>query len=155
MNYPNGDHQSKSIKANASGKATYKYKQGSSKITHKSSIATIIATIGSGASLTTKQITYKIGFGQIDASAEPRTVAAKKVVNIYIHSTVGKRVAAYLLFPNGKFVTLPATAGPKNWAHIKYTVPAKSTKGSNRKVTVQARPANNSRISTRTTFTIQ
>jgi outer membrane protein assembly factor BamB len=155
VNYPNGDHQSKKVKANARGHATYSYTQGASKIKHKSSIATIIATVGTGATLTTKQVTYTIGFGKLDISVDPRTVAAKKVVNIYIHSKVGKRVAAYLLFPSGRFVTLPGTAGSKGWAHIKYTVPTKATKGSKHKVTVQARPFNNPKISTKTTFTIK
>lgn len=155
VNYPNGDHQSKSVTANASGHATYSYTQGASKIKHKSSVATVIATVGTGTSLTTKQATYKIGFGSIDVSAEPRTVAAKKVVNIYIHSKVGKRVLATLLFPSGKVVSLPGTAGPKGWAHIKYTVPTKATKGSNHKVTVLARPFNNPKLSSRTTFTIK
>jgi outer membrane protein assembly factor BamB len=155
VNYPNGDHQSKKVTADSTGKASYTYTQAASKIKHNSSTATIIATVGTGAALTTKQATYKIGFGQVDVSAEPRTVAAKKVVNIYVHSKVGKRVAAYLLFPSGKFATLPGTAGSKGWAHIKYTVPTKATRGSNHKVTVQARPFSNSSLSTRTTFTIK
>jgi outer membrane protein assembly factor BamB len=155
VNYPNGDHQSKKVTADASGHATYSYTQGASKVKHTSSIATVVATVGTGATLTTKQATYKIGFGKVDVSAEPRTIAAKKVVNIYIHSKVGKRVAAYLSFPSGKVVTLPGSAGPKGWAHIKYKVPTKVTKGSNHKVTVQARPFNNPRLSTRTSFTIK
>jgi len=60
-----------------------------------------------------------------------------------------------LLFPSGKVVSLPGTAGPKGWAHIKYTVPTKATKGSNHKVTVLARPFNNPKLSSRTTFTIK
>jgi hypothetical protein len=155
VNYPNGDHQSKKVTANSTGRATYTYTQGASKIKHKSSTATIIATVGTGAALTTKQATYKIGFSNLDVSVEPRTIAAKKVINIYVHSKVGKRVAAYLLFPSGKFVTLPGTAGPKGWAHIKYTVPTKATRGTNHKVTVLARPFSNLKLSTRTTFTIK
>ena len=155
VDYPNGDHQSKSVTADASGRATYTYTQGASKITRKSSTATVTVTVGTGAAATTKTATYTIGFGKIDVSVEPRSAAAKKTITIYIHTTVGKRVAAYLLFPSGKFVTLQATAGSKGWASIKYTVPTKATKGSNHKVTVQARPFSNSRLSTRTTFTIK
>jgi hypothetical protein len=155
VNYPNGDHQSKKVTANSSGRATYSYTQGASKVKHNSSVATVIAKVGTGTATTTKQLTYKIGFGSIDVSAEPRTVAAKKVVNVYIHSKLGKRVLATLLFPSGKVVSLPGTAGPKGWAHIKYTVPTKATKGSNHNVTVLARPFNNPRISSRTTFTIR
>lgn len=155
VNYPNGDHQSKSVTANASGRATYSYKQGGSKIKHNSSTATIIATVGTGTSLTTKQFTYKIGFGTIDVSAEPRTVAAKKTINFYVHSKANSRVLVTLLFPSGKVVSLPGTAGRKGWAHIKYTVPTKATSGSNHKVTVLARPFSNPRLSARTTFTIK
>jgi outer membrane protein assembly factor BamB len=155
VNYPNGDHQSKKVTANSSGHATYSYTQGASKIKHKSSVATVIATVGTGTALTTKQVKYKIGFGSIDVSAEPRTIAAKKVVNLYVHSKVGKRVLVTLLFPSGKVVSLPGTAGPKGWAHIKYTVPTKATKGKNHKVTVLARPFNNPKLSSRTFFTIK
>ncbi len=155
VDYPNGDHQSHSVTANASGHASYSYTQGASKIKHSGFTATITATVGSGSTLNTQKATYTIGFGQIDVSAQPRTIAAKKKLNIYIHSKVGKKVGAFLLFPSGKFVNIPSTAGPKGWAHISYTVPTKATRGSNHKVTVIARPLNNPKISSRTTFTIK
>jgi outer membrane protein assembly factor BamB len=155
VDYPNGDHQSHSVTTNSSGKATYSYKQGASKIKHNKFTATITATAGSGAAQTTQKATYTIGYGRLDVSLEPRSVAPKKVVNIYIHSTVGKKVAAFLLFPNGRFVTIPGTAGPKGWAHIKYKVPTGMTRGSNHKVKVIARPLSNPKLSTQSSFTIK
>ncbi len=153
VTYPNGDHQSAPKTTDAAGAATYSFTQGASKITHTHSSATIKVTVGSGAGATSTQTTYKIGFGKIDLSLEPRTVARGSAGNIYIHQNPGTRVVASILYPSGRVVQRFGRPGAHGWAHIKYVVPASAVRAG-QKVTVLAKVYRGT-ASTRSTFTVR
>jgi outer membrane protein assembly factor BamB len=155
VQYPNGDHQSKRLTANSKGIATYKYIQGSSKTLHNRFTATVIVKAGNPPCQTSATATYKIKFGKIDASVEPRTQSPGKVVNIYVHTTLSKRVVASVLFPNGKSITLTGHTGPHGFMHKRLPVTSSMVRGANRKVKVVARLQLRPAISTQTTFTIK
>lgn len=156
VNYPNGDHQSHRVLTNSSGKATYSYKQGASKITHKNQIAKVIVKAGTGADQSTRTKKYKIQFGPIDASAEPRSQSVGKKIKFFIHARSGTRVTLYLLAPSGKVVRFRGgRTGPKGFATFTYTVQSGLTKGSRRTVKVLASFRYNSRIAAVTTFKVK
>ncbi|HEX8917446.1 MAG TPA: PQQ-binding-like beta-propeller repeat protein, partial [Chloroflexota bacterium] len=138
VQYPNGDHQSHGQKTNASGKLTYSYTQGASKIKHNQFVATVTAkTDAPNAKQGSSR--YKILFGNIDVSVEPRSAKVNQVVSIYIHTAVGKKVVAYLLYPSGKFVTRYGVTGPHGFAHMRYQIPSNMVSGSKRTVVVLAK----------------
>ena len=141
VNYPNGDHQSKSVTTKANGTVTYTYTQGASKIMHNRLYANVILRAGSGASQVNLTKQYKILFGKIDVSAEPRTQAVGKVINIYVHTSKKTPVVAYLIFPNGNVTKVFGKTGPKGWAHLRYKVVKGKTRGSNHRVHVLAKLA--------------
>lgn len=156
VDYPNGDHQSAGRKTNASGTLTYSYKQGASKTKHNKFVATVSATVGSGAARNRVSKTYRIKFGKIDVSAEPRTVAVGKVVDIFIHTRTFTRVVAYILPPNAHLITRYGRTGKKGLASIKVKITSGMVRGSKRKVTVIAKlKGGNPRIATKTKFTIK
>jgi len=151
VQYPNGDHQSGHATANAAGKAVYKYKQGASKVLHNRFYATVTAQVGTG----TGTAQYKILFGKIDASAEPRTVKAGSRVNLWVHTKAHVNVKITLTFPNHRTATVNGHTGPKGFTHPSYKVPRGTIRGSNHKVVVVARLAKQSNVNTKTTFTIK
>jgi outer membrane protein assembly factor BamB len=156
IEYPNGDHQSGRATTDAGGKATYSFKQGGSKVKHNNSTATITATAGTGSSQHVVTATYKIGWGTIDLSAEPRSVAVGKVVDIFVHAKPRSKVDVFIVTPSGRFIRLnEGKTGPKGFASFKYTVPKGLVSGHNVKVTVLAKFASgNPSATTKTTFTI-
>lgn len=137
VQYPNGDHQSHQVTTNARGKATYTYVQGSSKVFRHRRYAMVVAKAGTGAHQTTAKRKYKIGLGHLDVTAEPRSQAVGKVVNIFIHTRKFTRVMAILKFPTGKSIRRYGKTGKQGWAEIGYRVAKKLIKGKNRRVTVQ------------------
>jgi outer membrane protein assembly factor BamB len=155
VEYPNGDHQSKSVTTNGSGSATYQYTQAASKITHRNFTATVIARVGSGATQNTVTKTYTIGFGKIDVSVEPRSQSIGKQIDIFIHAKAGTKVAAYILPPHGKLITKTGHTGAKGFASIKFTLPKGLVSGHNVKVQVLAKFRNNPNVATKTTFTVK
>lgn len=152
VTYPNGDHQSHAVTIGANGTAKYTYVQGASKILHNRFYATVQAKAGTAPLQATVTAQYKILFGRLDLAVEPRTQAVGKTVNIWIHASPRVKVFATLTFPNRKFKRLSGKTGPKAWAHLRYKVAKKMTKGKNHKVTVVA---GYGRLSTKTTFTIK
>jgi hypothetical protein len=155
VTYPNGDHQSHPVTTNAKGTASYTYKQGASKILHNRFTATVVARVGTGANQVSTGTTYKILFGKIDVAVEPRTQSVGKTVNVWIHTKARTRVVATLLFPNRKFKRMSGKTGPHGWAHLRYKVGKKLTKGKNHKTSVVTFQASHPNISTKTTFTIK
>jgi hypothetical protein len=155
VEYPNGDHQSSSKTSNASGKATYSYTQGASKIMHTKFTAKVIVKVGSGTSKNQVTATYKIKFATIDVSAEPRTVAVGKTAGIYVHAAVGSRVTAFVIGSSGKRLTFRGHTGPKGFAHFSFKVPSGMTRGSNHKVTLMALLDSRPNVQAKTTFTIK
>jgi hypothetical protein len=159
VEYPNGDHQSAAVQTDADGHATYSYTQGASKITHKKFVATVTAKTGTGADRESATATYRIGFGVIDVSAEPRTVRAGQTVDFFVHARTGSHVAISIVSPNGR--TLPrvftGTTGPKGFASIKLRLPPAAGKQfAGRKIKVIARFASGKpSASTSTTFTVK
>jgi outer membrane protein assembly factor BamB len=151
VTYPNGDHQSHPVTTDAAGAGSYSYTQGASKITHTHNTATIKVTVGSGASATTAQTTYKIGFAAIDLSLEPRVVKRGSAINIYIHQKPGTRVVASVLYPGGRVDQRFGRPGVHGWAHIRYTVP-KGAVAAGKTVVVLAKVYRGS-ASTRSTLT--
>jgi hypothetical protein len=155
VNYPNGDHQSHSVTTDASGKASYSYKQGSSKMTHSKFTVTVTAKAGSGTAANSASTTYKLKFGTIDVSAEPRSLAVGKTVDIFVHAASGSQVQVFLLPPGGKLVRLHGRTGPKGLASIKYRIPSNLVKGHNKKVTVLAKFANRASPTTKSFLTVK
>jgi outer membrane protein assembly factor BamB len=155
VEYPNGDHQSKRLTASAKGIVTYRYTQGSSKTLHNRFTATVIVKAGNPPNQTSATATYNIKFGKIDASVEPRAQSAGKIVNIYVHTTLSKRVVASVLFPNGRSITLAGHTGPHGFMHKRLKVPSGMVRGANHKVKVVARLQSRRSIWTQTTFTIK
>jgi hypothetical protein len=156
VEYPNGDHQSHRATTNAAGKVTYSYKQGASKIMHNRFYATVIARRGASGNANQALAQYKILFGTIDVTAEPRTQRVGGVVNIYVHMRARTRVTARLNFPNRRVATLRGRTGPKGWAHLRYKVARGMTSGKQRKVVIVARPqSGRPNVSTKTSFTIR
>jgi hypothetical protein len=152
VDYPNGDHQSHKLTTGSDGKGTYSYTQGASKITHRKAFAHVTVTSAAGAS---SVHSYKISFGNIDVSAEPRGLAVGKMIDVWVHTKAHTRVAAYLLFPNKKFAKLPGNTNAKGWADVRYRIGSGLTTAKNHKVTVLARLASGKpNFSTKTTFTI-
>ena len=148
--------QSKSRKSNASGIASYTYTQGASKTLHNRFVATVIVKVGNPPNRPSATATYRIGWGKIDASVEPRTQAVGKIVNVYVHTTLSKRVVAYLLFPNGKLVTLYGRTGPHKFMHKRYKIPRGWVTARNRKVKVLARlQSGRPPVSTQTFFMVK
>jgi len=156
VNYPNGDHQSKSVKTGPKGKHTYTFVQGASKVMHNRLYATVVLKAGTGTSQVTVTKQYKILLGRIDASVEPRTQSVGKTVNVYVHTTKSTRVVAYLIFPNGSVTRVFGKTGRKGWAHMRYKVVKGKTRGTNHRVHVLAKLASGRpNISTKTFFTVK
>jgi len=148
--YPNGDRQSHSSKAGPKGIATYKYRQAGSKVLHNRHVATITATVAVGGA--TGARTYKIKFGKLDISVEPRTVTVGQTVNIYVHASRGKRVSAQVIFPKGKSKTFKGKAGKNGFGHWRLKATAAMRK-TGKKVKVIGRIQGTS-AHTQTTFTV-
>lgn len=156
VKYPNGDHQSHHATSSAAGTVVYSYVQAPSKIKHNRFNATVVVKSGNPPNQKVGTTTYRIVFGKIDVSAEPRRQGVGHLVNIYVHTGVGIRVVAFLLFPNGRFETLHGKTGPHGFAHIRYTIEPHLTAGSNHKVKIVAKlESGNPNISTQTTFTVR
>ena len=153
VDYPNGDHQSHGATTNASGRATYTYVQGQSKIMHNKFTARVTAKAGGGSAQRTVTHSYRILFGVIDVSAEPRTIRVGQIVDIFVHTSNYTRVSLFLLAPSGRLIRLTGRTGPKGFASFKFKVPAGLTTGSNKKVTALAKLTARPNISTKTTFT--
>jgi hypothetical protein len=154
VDYPNGDHQSKTVTTNASGAAIYSYTQGSSKITHTNFTATVKLTAGSGITANTVTESYQIQLGKIDASAEPRNQKVGKTERIFVHAGSGTDVTIFLLAASGKEHRFTGKTGPKGFATFKYTVESGLTKGGNHTVAVLAQFTNNASVSTKTSFKV-
>lgn len=156
VEYPNGDHQSHAVVTNASGTATYTYKQGASKVRRTSQKAKVIAKAGTGAAQHTVTHPYTIKWGKIDLSAEPRSQRVGKTIKFFVHAHRYTRVLVYLLGPSGKVVRFRSGhTGPKGFATFTYKVQGGLTKGGNHKVKVLASFQYNKRVSTSTTFTVK
>jgi outer membrane protein assembly factor BamB len=154
--YPNGQHQSHHVTSNASGVGKYSYLQPASRIMHNRFVATVIVKVGNPPNQKQTSKTYRISFGNMDASVEPRTQSAGKVVNIYVHTRVGLHVVIYLLFPSGRFTTLTGKAGPHGFAHKRLKIPRGQTRGRNHTVKVVAKiRSGRPNWSASTTFTIK
>lgn len=156
INFPNGDHQSHTVTTGASGTASYSFTQGDSKIKHNNRKATVIATAGTGTAQATASTTYSIGYGVIDVSAEPRSVAAGHTITIYVHAKKGSRVLALLVGTTSRSVLLHGKTGSNGWASMKYKVQKSLVTPKKRTVRVVARFASGKpHNATQTTFTVK
>jgi outer membrane protein assembly factor BamB len=156
VQYPNGDHHTGHVTTDASGNAVHNFTQPDSKIQHNRFTATVTVSAGTGSARSTQTGQYKILFGPVDASAEPRTQKVGGTVQIYVHARAGTHVRAHLSFPNGTSKTFNQTAGPKGWGHWRYKVSKGLTRGSNKTVKVTGSTVNaHPNHSTQTSFTIK
>jgi outer membrane protein assembly factor BamB len=119
VNYPNGDHQSHKGKTNSSGVLKYSYVQANSKITHSK----FNATIQVKANGATVKKPYKIKYGPIDVSVEPRSVKTGHRINLYVHTRAHTKINVRIVSPNGKNTLIQEVSGPKGWGLKSYTVP--------------------------------
>ncbi|MDQ2742762.1 MAG: PQQ-binding-like beta-propeller repeat protein, partial [Chloroflexota bacterium] len=153
VDYGNGDHQSHKVTTSATGAATYKYVQATSKVTRGHQTATITATVGSGASQNKQTTQYTVKFGAIDAWAVPRAVSLGHVILIYVHAKKRTPVVAYVRLRTGRSATLRGKTGAKGFVHLKLKVTRKSFR-SREKVSVQANLVKG-RAYTKTFFTVK
>lgn len=155
VTYPNGDRQNATKTIGANGTFTYNFHQKASKITHTRSMATVTGQIGSGTTVVKASTRYKIGYGPIDISVEPRSVKAGSTANIYIHQKPAVRVLASIQFPNGRVDQKTGRPGPKGWAHIKYRVPKGVVRAGTTVKVVGRLYRGNPKVTTSSTLTIK
>lgn len=139
VNYPNGDHQSAKRKTDKYGKAVYAYKQGASKIARGKTIAmaaTVTMTTGAGAKASKS---YRIRFGHLDVSVQPRAQWPGRKVTIWVHTAGHTPVALTLLFPNRTYTLMYRKTGRAGWAEVTYPVAKNKIVGKNHTVQVVAR----------------
>jgi len=137
VDFPNGNHQVGNKKAGPNGIARYTYVQRPSEIRHDSQIARVTITVPdrSGVSATRS---YRIGFGPIDVSAEPRIVHAGAPVGIWVHAPRFAAVSIQLWDGGKSLADLHAHAGARGWAHRRYTISRNGPLTSGRTIRVRA-----------------
>lgn len=127
VEYPNGDHQSASRVADAGGTVNYSYIQGSSKIRHGGTDALVRIVADNGSAAATLVRTYRILYGPIDLSAEPRQQVAGKPLTIWLHTWPRTFATVQLAGENGAVARFRMHTGPHGWAHRAYAIPQSLT----------------------------
>jgi hypothetical protein len=121
VDFPNGNHQVGNKMAGPNGTARYTYIQRPSEIRHDSRKARVTIT-APGESSESATSSYRIGFGPIDVSAEPRIVHAGATVNIWVHASPFATVSIRLWDGGTSLADLRAHAGARGWAHRRYAI---------------------------------
>jgi hypothetical protein len=138
VDFPNGNHQVGNKKAGPNGIARYGYIQRPSEIRHDSQIARVTITLPdrSGVSATRS---YRIGFGPIDVSAEPRIVHAGEAVDLWVHAPRFAAVSIQLWDGGKSLADLHAHAGARGWAHRRYAIARNGPLTAGQTIRVRAR----------------
>lgn len=154
VDFPNGDMLDRSTRTDTAGQARYTYVQRSSMILHNLRVARVTVTAGTNGATSNATATYRIGFGVIDASVEPRIQAAGGTVRVWVHAMPNNPILVSLRLAGKEILRIAGRTGPRGWLHRRYTI--SPSLGSGRTVTVVARAESGDRLSrTSTTFQVR
>jgi hypothetical protein len=115
VDFPNGTVLLQSATSNSQGLTHVAFKQPASKITRQSRMAAVTV---SGAGLTPATANYKIGFGLIDVSVQPSSVARGKSFTVWVHAAARSAVRVELRPLRSGSDTATTHTGPQGWAHV-------------------------------------
>jgi hypothetical protein len=152
VSFPTGDSLSGTATADSSGVARYTFVQPSSRITYKHVFARVTVEASNGPALSSLTTWYRINFGHLDLSVQPRKQKVHGTVMLWAHAKHHSTVRFTVRYPNGETQTLkPAITGPHGWVHARYKVQQYFAKP----VTVRARVRiGGKRYTASTSFTV-
>ena len=151
--FPNGEHQLGRKTADANGVAIYRYHQRSSLTTHNHFDARVSITVISGSRSAQAQTQYRVLFGPIDLSAEPRDTQPGGEVRIWVHAKPYAHVTLTVHPPDGAPVLFRATTGPRGWAYYAYHIGGQDAPLGTAQVTATT-DSGGKTVATSTSFTI-
>jgi hypothetical protein len=156
VTFPNGDRLSGQTLSDGAGRSQYSFLQKASEITHTSRIARVVVTAGSTGDTSRTTATYRIGFGSVDVSAEPRAQSPGKSVRLWVHAAPHSEVLLSLDKANATLVRFRGRTGPKGWMHHGYLIRSGSKFTSGEAINVTAAVRSGTRTTrTHTTFRIR
>ncbi len=151
VTFPNGDTMQRLATTDGAGSTTFSYAQPASEITRHHRVAQVVVQTDTASSPLEATGSYRIKFGVIDVSAEPRTQTPGKTVNIYTHTDPGALVKVGVRLSSVDH--LKGDTNSKGWLKLAFTVPNKLKQG--RHITLRARVRlPKGYYTTSTTFTV-
>ena len=140
VRFPSGDSRTATTATDGKGIATYAFPQRASRIAYQQVYASVTIDAIKNSAITTKTVQYRILWGPIDVSVQPRVQAVSKSVTLWAHTSSRTRVRISLLFPKkGNVKRFFGVTGARGWVHIRYTIGQYLKNGSNHTVVVRAR----------------
>jgi hypothetical protein len=155
VTFPNGDQRTATAVADSAGVARFSFVQPQSVVRHGHVYATVVVQAGSGSAATTHTMRYRIRWGRIDVSVEPREQSAGRTVTIWVHTRTYRMVSVFIWVPGkGRVAQLTGRTGPLGWMHLRFKV-RRGLAPSGHTVQVRAHVMLHGRLfGTRTTLTI-
>lgn len=154
LTYPNGDAHSAKLSVHADGSFSWTFVVPRSEITHTRFMATVAATARRHGATVERSLGFRLQFGPIDVSAQPRTVKPGWTISLWVHTAPRSRIYVYLLYPDHSYGKREARTGPGGWDDVRVKIPSGKTQGG-RSVSVVAQVNPGPHLqSAETTFTI-
>ncbi|HLJ67418.1 MAG TPA: hypothetical protein VKX16_08665 [Chloroflexota bacterium] len=118
--FPNGDAKQGDVTTDTAGDARFSFRQLGSEITRSDNSATVTIQSLDGATPVNASGQYRIEFGHIDVSVQPRTQRAGHAVTVWVHARARSTVMVVI----GRNAPLHGLTGSRGWARLHYRLPA-------------------------------
>lgn len=123
LRYPNGDTGSRQEWAGPRGHFGWTFVVPRSEVRHIFRWTAVTASVTTAQGTSTQQTGFRLNYGPVDVSSQPRKASVGSLVSIWVHSSAYARVFAYLLYPNREHASFEALTGPRGWDDIRVRVP--------------------------------
>jgi hypothetical protein len=139
----------------ANGAFSWTFVVPRSEIVHSGFVATVTATAHRRGATVKRSLRFRLRFGPIDVSAQPRTVKPGWTISLWVHTSPRSRIFVYLLYPDQSYDKRVARTGPGGWDDVRVRIPSGKTRnGHSVSVVAQVNPGPHLQ-SAETTFTIK
>lgn len=122
VRYPNGDVRNQTVQLGSGGTAHVQFKQPTSTITRKNRTAVVRLSGPAGTGGSQLTASYTVGFGKIDVSAQPRSVARGGTIVLWVHAHAHKAVTVKVEPVHRALDTMKVVTGKQGWARVRYTI---------------------------------
>jgi len=119
--FPNGDVRQTQRSTDASGNASFVFRQHASKISRESRMASVQVSTSDGA-VAPVTLQYRIGWGPIDLAVEPRAQHPGHTVVIWVHSRTGTTIALRIQVHGRKTIRYDLVTSKGGWVDFVHKI---------------------------------